>query len=401
MYRKYLIRIIAVIFLLTGCAVQKQPEDTETGEYPVFEAGIDSISKYGNIVLSVGAEAMRALGYEPADVVLVTIGSAEMEMPVGVQYTDADSGEPVCAWITDENSGREYVVLAINTGSLAETMGIAVKHSMDAEPGYVWEYCEGFDASVPVTVSMAEKQGYAEEYAMHQTGGVRTNKREDYAYLSDAEYANFREIRTAGMGEGTLFRSSSPIDPSLGRSRQADEAMMNALVGTVINMTDTEERMKAYADYPGSYYSGCRIIALNMNIDFSSAEFEEKLAEGFRFIAANEGPYLLHCKEGKDRTGFAAAIMECLMGAGKDEIIDDYMKTFTDYYNIEEGSEQYTKTAERNILKSLQRAFGIDEIGADTDLAGQAEDYLVRIGMKKDEIAALKKRLQADYGGRY
>ena len=30
MYRKYLIRIIAVIFLLTGCAVQKQPEDTET-----------------------------------------------------------------------------------------------------------------------------------------------------------------------------------------------------------------------------------------------------------------------------------------------------------------------------------------------------------------------------------
>ena len=100
-----------------------------------------------------------------------------------------------------------------------------------------------------VRISMAEKQGYANEYRMHQLGGAGTNNREDYAELSDEEFANFRAVATTGMGTDTLFRSSSPIDPALNRNEEADEALLNALISCVVNMADTEEELEAYSDY--------------------------------------------------------------------------------------------------------------------------------------------------------
>ena len=48
-------------------------------------------------------------------------------------------------------------------------------------------------------------------------------------------------------------------------------------------------------------------------------------AEGLRFFIANDGPYLIHCNEGQDRTGFSVAILECLMGASEEEVVADYM----------------------------------------------------------------------------
>lgn len=47
-------------------------------------------------ILTIGPESMIDLGYEPADIILVKAGDAEMEMPIGTAYSDADSGEPIC-----------------------------------------------------------------------------------------------------------------------------------------------------------------------------------------------------------------------------------------------------------------------------------------------------------------
>jgi len=52
----------------------------------------------------------------------------------------------------------------------------------------------------------------------------------------------------------------------------------------------------------------------------------------FRFIIANDGPYLIHCTEGKDRAGFVSAVLEALMGADLQEIVADYMKSYENYY---------------------------------------------------------------------
>ncbi len=421
MKKRCAVWLSVLLLLLSACSVQhsETPPPAETGlpetaaptpvlepaeigepdSVPEIEVGISEIKKSGNIVLDIGPEPLREIGYDPGDLITVRIGSAEMEMPIGTSYTDVDSGEPICCFKTSSKGGEE-VVLAINTGSLVSAMGVAEYRAADTDPGYEWIFADGLNESSPVFLSMAQKQGYAKEYAIHQLSKSRTNHRADYANLSDAEYANFRAVETHGMGTDTLFRSSSPVNPALNRNEEADEALLRSLVRTVMNMADSEAAMKSYADYSLTHYSACDIIALNMGMDFSSEDFTQRLAEGFRYLASHDGPYLIHCTEGKDRTGFAAAVLECLMGASADEVDADYMLTFYNFYGIEPGTPQYREIAEGNIEAYLSNAFGIRSIREEgTDLSACAESWLESIGMHADEIAALKQKLGEDYGG--
>ncbi len=397
---KKAIAIVLALFAFLAC-VAAAPQATEDADQaPAIEATIYEISKYGNIVLSISPDSMKELGYEQADVILVRIGEHEMEMPIGTSYSDADSGEPICIYKFSATKGVEEVLLAINGGNLTEAMGIAEYEKIDCDPGFTWILTGGLEQPVAVSISMVQKQGYAEEYQMHQLGGTRSNKRSDYPELSDEEFANFRAVETTGMGVGTLYRSSSPVRPAYNRNAEADAALQNALIRTVMNMADSEEAMKSYPDYDLSYYADCDIIALDMKIDFASEEFRTALADGFRYLASHEGPYLIHCQEGKDRTGFACGILECLMGASVDEVVEDYMLTYYNFYGIGPDSEQYAQIADSNIKASLADAFGVDAIDdASLDLAAEAEDYLLEIGMSAEEISALKDQLAVDYGG--
>lgn len=272
--------------------------------------------------------------------------------------------------------------------------------SINKSPGYEVVWADGLDASVSVSVSMVEKQGYADELRMHQTGLVRTNNREDYAQLDDEAYANFRAVNTTGMGTDTLFRSSSPIDPSLNRNEDANETLLRALVHTVINMADTQEQMETYADYALTNYAQCDLIALSMGMDFQGEAFRESIAKGCRFMLSHDGPYLIHCIEGKDRTGYFCALLECLMGANVDEVVADYMQTYTNFYSLEPGTEQYHTIVMTVFDPILSKSFGIDSIyNEDADLADCAVEYLSGLGLTAEEIAMLRQKLSQDYGG--
>ena len=361
---------------------------------PAIQTNIHKISRFGNITLMVSPEMMAEAGFEPADVILVRIGQHEMEMPIGTGYNDADSGEPVCCLLTGPEYGPGWVVLAINAGNMAAEMELAKVVMIDDPPGYqlVWE--PDIDYSTSVCLSMVQKQGYIDEYRMHCSGNTRSNDRNDYAALSDEAYANFREICTSGMARGRLYRSSSPVNPALNRNREADTALQNAGIRTVMNMTDSMERLHQYAGYETTAYSACLITALNMEMDFFSDTFRRKLTEGFRFLAEHDGPYLIHCTEGKDRAGFAAAMLECLMGADLSEVIADYMLSFVNFYHFSPGTEQYALIAAGNIEAALAKAFGTDmKSGDGRCLAVCAERYLRKAGMSSDEIQQLKRCL--------
>lgn len=366
---------------------------------PDVEAGILGIDKYGNIFLTIGPETMTSLGYEPGDIVRVQIGKSEMEMPIGTNYTDVDSGKPVCTFKSFADVPDE-VVLVINAGSMADTLGIAEKRTIEEDPGFEWVFSDGLDASAAVHISMAQKQGYLDEYEMKRVTGQRSNDRSDYPELSDAEFANFRAVNTGRMGKDTLFRSSSPIDPTMNRNKEADDALLDAMIRTVMNLADSESGMKSYADYGLTNYSECSVIALDTTVDFSSDDFRQKLADGYRFLSTHRGPYLIHCNEGKDRTGFAVGILECLMGADADEIMRDYMLTYYNYYGITPDSQQYKNISASNIETYLAQAFGISSIREEgVDLQACAEEFLMDIGMNEEEVTELKEKLSEDYGG--
>ena len=351
------------------------------------EADVTEIQKYGNLVLSVTGSELLEAGYTYGDVVTVTINGTSYDMPVGSNFSDVDQGSMICRVVIKPDLNEDMIILAINMGDLATASGIATKEKTEEDPGYIWHLNEGVTEPIRVSITMKEQGGYYDQYVIHQL--VRSENREDYPNLSDEEFANFRAITTTGIGTGKLYRSSSPVNPEINRNLTADQAASAAGVKTFINLADNEEVMRGYEGFDTSYYSTQAIIPLNLGVDFMAEEFRAGLAEGLRFIVANEGPYLVHCTEGKDRAGFVSAVLECLMGASADEVIADYMVTFFNYYNVQPGTEQYDIIANSNICKSLAAAFDIANI-READLQTEAEAYLLEIGLSADEIAKIR-----------
>ena len=349
---------------------------------------VTEIQKYGNLVLSLKGSDFLAMGYNYGDIVTVSLNGQELEMPVGSNFSDVDQGSMICRVVIKPDLSEDYVILAINMGDLATTALIAEKEKIEAAPGYVWHYKT--EQPVPVSFAMKEQGGYYDQWVMHQL--TRSENRADYPDLTDAAYANFRVIATTGMGENKLYRSSSPVNPEINRNKEADAAAADAGVRTFINLADNEETMKGYEGFSESYYSQQKVICLNLGVDFSAAEFQQGLAQGLRFIAENEAPYLVHCTEGKDRAGFVSALLEALMGANAEEITQDYMTTYFNYYGVEPGTEQYEAIASSNIQKSLAAALELPSI-FEGDLQAAAEAYFARIGLTEAEISAVQSNL--------
>ena len=360
----------------------------------------EDIEKYGNIFTNITATDFAALGFTWGDIVTVKFLDKELDLPVVPNYSYVDQGTPLLYLGKDgdnvEPEGR--VKMAINMGNFATTYGLATK-TVNEDKTYYWTACEGVQFPVPVTIEMKEQGGYLTEMEIRDIN--RTNNREDYPRLTDEEFANFRRIATTGMGDH-LYRGSSPIDPELGRNGYADTALRNAGVTVIMNLANSQAEAEAFQGYASTYYAGQKIVFLNLGVDFQADEFKASLATGLRYFANNKGVYYVHCKEGKDRAGFVSALLECLMGATYDEVVNDYLKTYRNYYNVVNGQQQplseetLTVIANSNIVKTLQVAFGVEDLKT-ADLAAKAEAYISGIGLTAEEIANLKANLAGAY----
>ena len=360
---------------------------------PITIGGLDNdiwMTKYGNVYCDCEATRfVNELGLTWADLVTVKFLDQELVLPVVPDYSYVDSGKPaIILGKTAQGYPTGYVSLAINMGNFAETYGIAIKHTN--EDGWYWTAAEGVKFPIELTFTLAEKEGYMAEYLLHEL--VRTNERSDYPDLTDEEFANFRVVATTGMGKNVLYRSSSPINPELSRNTYADAAMKKAGVTVVMNLADSAEDAKAYEGFADTYYADQKVIYLNLGVDFAADDFKAGLAKGLKFFAENEGTYLIHCNEGKDRAGFVSALLECLMGATYEQVAADYMVTYENYYGVEKGTEKYDAILNSNIVKSLEAAFGVADLSK-ADLAKEAEAYIKSLGLSDSEIAALKVNL--------
>ncbi len=385
--------ILCLMFALIGLIAYSRPANAAETKAKTLKATAkaEEIQKYGNVVLSLTCEEIKAAGYEYGDVVKVKFLGKTVKVPFVSNYSDVDSGSPaILARASDTN-----VLLAINMGDFATTYGIATK-TVNEDNTVAWNYAEGVKGPVTFKISLKKAGGYYDEFILHQL--TSSNERTDYPDLTDEQFTNFRMIKTTGVAEGVLYRSSSPINPGNGRNTYADEAIKKAGVNVVVNLADDEETAKGYEGFDTSYYATTDFVTLNMPVDFTSDEFTSKLAQGLKFMASKPGTYLVHCTEGKDRAGFVSAILECLMGASYDEVIEDYMTTFYNYYGVTKDDARYEAVVNSNIKKSLIKAFTFKKKDKNRDLktanlASCASKYLKKIGLSSAEIKALKKNL--------
>lgn len=339
-------------------------------------ATVQQVDKYGNITLNILTEVLLNEGFDFGDILVIEVGEHRIEAPLVTAYSDVNNGSVLVRGPSGVPSNP--AMLAINMGNFSTTYTVK----------------EGD----PVKLSLLDKEGYLAEWTIRQL--KRTNNREDYA--SDEIFANFREVNLGNMAPGIYYRSSSPVNNELNRAAYADAFMSEAQIKTVVNLADSQQELDSYfqkddfnSPYYKSLYEQGQVILLSMGVDFKALEFQGKLQQGLLFMVDNPGPYLVHCNEGKDRAGFVAALLEALMGATVEEIKEDYMVTYINYYGVEYGSEQYEKIADSNILESLRDIAGLPK-GADltgVDMEKAAESYLLKIGLTPFQIEVLKTRL--------
>ena len=169
-------------------------------------------------------------------------------------------------------------------------------------------------------------------------------------------------------------------------------AMEQAGVRSVINLDDSAETMRSYPDFPGSYYSRCAILNPEMGYDYESDEFAAKIRKCALFITETDGPWLIHCKEGKDRAGILCAILECFAGASADDVARDYMTTYYNYYGVRPQDAVYGIILNNNLYKTLTSLFKIDDMQT-ADLKQAAENYLASAGLTEDQLDMLRNKL--------
>jgi len=347
-----------------------------------FTCSAVAISKYGNVGTDLSMDTLTAAGFEVGDVLKVEItGREPITLPLGTGYSNVDQGSPLALADADSNT----LALAINRGDFATTYGLGVKGE---------DKTYAITPGVTITVSMAQKGGYLDEMEIRELDSKRTNVREDYA--SDEVFANFRAVTMGDIADGMLYRTSSPVNPELGRNTYADAFLKAAGVKTVVNLADSKETMEAYEGYADTYYSTLKVIPLNMGVDMYSDDAKAALKAGLEFIIANEGPYAFHCTEGKDRAGYFAMLLEALMGAKPQEIVTDYMLSFENYYHVANRTEQWMKIAESNIEKDLVKLAGVESVFDldGVDLSAAAGKYMVEeLGLTAEQVSGLKAAL--------
>lgn len=232
-----------------------------------------------------------------------------------------------------------------------------------------------------------------------------TNERSDYS--SDEVFANFRTFTGGSMKQGVAYRSASPIDNDYNRAAYVEKLMGDAGIAYVLNLSDSPAEADTFIDESESqgvdvsFFKTLRdadcVALLNLSASYPSDEFAQTLAKGLVDMSQHDGPYLVHCIEGKDRTGFVCILLEALCGATYDEMLADYMKTYDNYYGINPQSdpEKYDAISGLNFDGMLQYLANADD-GADLaaiDYTEPARNYLRKGGMTDEQIDALVKRL--------
>ncbi len=355
------------------------------------ESGVSSITTAGALVLSLSSREMREAGFELGDIVKVSVGDVTEDVPFCKSYGEVLIGKPLLY----QSGGIVY--LSCSYGRYAEERGLA-----DWD-GSRWHLRDGKPIdSLRVTLEMAQKGGYLDMRASLRL--YATDTREDYD--SDAIFANFREVKGGRLGFGALYRSSIPSSSTRPRAPYADALMREAGVKTVLNLANSPERLKKNLDSPAcknfyyrELYDAGSVISRSLPAVVGDETFRDGLAEELRFAIGRDGPYLVHCAEGKDRTGFVCFLLGALMDATPEELERDYGESFLNYYHLNRGEECYSIYVNDG-LAYFYRTIGGSEVFAEAEtenFSALARGWLSGIGLTDDEISALEDCLAIDY----
>lgn len=363
---------VCMLLCLCSCGKAKQPEG------PYCKTGIIYDEEFGGFFIDKSIDDFNACGFYFGDSVNLSLSNGKTLE--GIPYYNGyytKTGEPLlCGY-----PGYAHVKVAENNG------------------GDLWEKL-GVDEKTTAEVTLNEAGKYL---TVQQTFDmVYSNIRSEFE--SDAEFGNYRALSGGDIAENRIYRSASPCDNRYNRAPYVDSLMAADGINFILNLADKEENVEKYTGAEGfnspyflSLYESGKIAFLGLSSSYRSDAYKANLAGGLKQLAGQEGPYLFHCTEGKDRTGFVGILLEGLCGATYDEMRDDYMETYDNYYDITKADypDKYDAVVSLkfdDMVQYLAELVGSDPLES-ADYRAAAEAYLLSAGMTEAEIAALREAL--------
>lgn len=358
-----------VIIAFSGCGGEKAPSLSAT---PVIHE-----TEFGGVYIEITIDDFNKLGFEYGDSVKISFSNGYVmdDLPYYNGYY-TQIGEPLLV----AYPGYPYIRAGINNGD------------------DLWNLA-GLSDGDTAEIALKEKAAFAD---IQRARDIHYEDDRD-KFDSDEIFANFRAVKAGKLKENLLFRSASPCDNQHNRAPFVDSLIKKAGVSLILDLADNDEKIEGYMqkdDFASPYFASLlkngKVCPLAMTANYGSEDFRQKAAQGLAFAAENDGSFLVHCTEGKDRTGFMCMLIEALAGASYNEIVDDYMITYDNYYGInpETDSERYKTIVENVLVPMIEVMVGDEKVDVKTaDLAPYAEQYAKSGGMTDKQIDALYKKL--------
>jgi protein-tyrosine phosphatase len=143
----------------------------------------------------------------------------------------------------------------------------------------------------------------------------------NHAYASDADLARMRELGLATIVD-LRRREERTREPGKRWPGFSGSVIENDIVS---EHADWVDQMKGLTELPPQWF-------YNDGMGYyRRAPFEPRhldlFRRYFRALAESEGPIVVHCAAGKDRTGLICALTHHVAGVGHDDLIADYLLT--------------------------------------------------------------------------
>ena len=376
--------------LLSGCSGKKADVPESAGlvqeastqeELPsLVDVAVMRDEDFGNIDLDITIDDFNALGFEFGDALDITFsnGYELKNIPYYNGYY-CRIGEPLLVGYP----GYPHVRVAVNLGDpLWETSGVTTKDT--------------------ATVTIAKRGEYRATQEVFEM--AYSDERSDYA--SDEIFANFRACTGGSLKKDWVYRSASPVDNQHQRAAFASKLAADNGVNCILDLADNEKEIEEFLEQNQadgvdvSYFTILRdegnVIPIDLGAAYPSESYRQSLAEGLTEMSEHQGPYLIHCTEGKDRTGFVCLLLEALTGASREEMEADYMTTYANYYDITRENDELGYTSITDLRLSEMFTCLASYANADPETADYAEGaraYLRSGGMTDEQIDALVKAI--------
>lgn len=358
-----LLILVGLLTLATSCS-----DDDKGNKEPTITGKITSYNEFGAAMLDFTEADMTEAGFTLGDVISITVDDIVLIMPYYDGYYTRN-GEYLCVAYPTYPS---ICFTANNIGLPEELTGL-----------------EGHT----VVIKMVEKGGRLDvQTALSMS---YTLDRKDYPDFTDEQFANARTSKGGRLASGVLHRSSSPFCDDINRAYYVSEYMESEKVMTVLNLADTEEKMKSYdmPPYSRQLWEEGNVILCPLKADPTADDFNKRLIAALKELPSRPAPYIVHCMEGKDRTGYVCALLEGLCGATYEEIVDDYLITYNNFFHLNPGNspELCNTLVSLRLNTCLMYYAGVSDEAQlpNVDYAKAFSAYLLSHGMNHQQLEAL------------